>query len=89
MGEMSIGRLVFFIGSLPLDFMDCESSSSDSSQLTFISKSSSFSSWLMLGVRSVCERCSAYCDCDAGSIVVLGTDVGCWCCGEACRYQRC
>ena len=39
----------------------------------------------MLGVRSVCERCSAYCDCDAGSIVVLGTDVGCWCCGEACE----
>ena len=83
MGEMSIGRLVvhnmplFFIGSLPLDFLDCKSSSSDSFQLTFISMFSSFSSWPMLGVCSVCERCSAYCNCDAGSIVV-----GCWCCGK-------
>ena len=40
---------------------------------------------LCCGVHSVCERCSVYCDCDAGSTVVLSTDIGCWCCGKACE----
>ena len=43
----------------------------------------------MLGVTSVCESCWAYWDCDAGSILVLGVDIGigCWGGGKGCELS--
>jgi hypothetical protein len=36
---------------------------------------------------SVCESCWAYWDCDAGSILVLSVDIGCWCGGNGCELS--